>query len=137
MLSASARWALLGLVGGVLYMTLGQAVDIMGMNIFPTRVLTLAATARVLVRGEWASVRFNDVDRFVALAFGYQALVYILHDNGSAKNMIGLISDVSLAYFSCRCLFKTVEDLDWLLRALGGPSSAVRSLAIYRILHGQ
>ena len=117
-LFAPSRWALTGVFGGVLYMTLGQAIDVAGINIFPTRVLTLAAFVRVIVRGEWSISMLNGIDKILLLTFGYQAAVFILNGNGSSINMIGQFVDVTFAYFAGRGLVRSFEDLEWFLRAL-------------------
>lgn len=115
---APARWALLGVFGGVLYMTLGQVIPFLGLNVYPTRVLTLAAFVRVLMRGEWSLSMLNGIDKSLLLAFGYQTAVFILNENGSAINMIGQMVDVMLAYFACRGLLRSFDDLVWFLCAL-------------------
>lgn len=117
-LFAPSRWALLGLFGGVLYMTLGQSIDIGGLNIFPTRILTLIAFVRVLMRGEWSISMLNGIDKILILTFFYQAAIFILNGNGRPINMIGQFIDVILAYFTGRGLLRTFDDLKWFLRAL-------------------
>ncbi len=117
-LFAPSRWALIGVFGGIVYMTLGQAIDVAGINIFPTRVLTLAAFVRVIVRGEWSVSMLNRIDKILLLTFGYQAAVFILNGNGSPVNMIGQFVDVTFAYFTGRGLVRSFEDLEWFLRAL-------------------
>jgi hypothetical protein len=121
-LLAPSRWALLGIFGGVLYMTIGQVVDVAGLHIFPTRVLTLAAFVRVLIRGEWSVVMLNGIDKILILTFFYQTAVFILNGNGSpinsSINMIGQFADVILAYFTGRGFLRSFEDLEWFLRAL-------------------
>ncbi len=102
----------------MLYMTLGQAIDFFGVNIFPTRVLVLAAFVRVLVRGEWSLPMLNGVDGVFLLAFGYRTAIFILYGNGSPVNMAAQMIDVTLAYFSFRGLLRSFEDLVWFLRAL-------------------
>ena len=117
-LFAPPRWALLGIFGGVLYMTLGQAIVLLGFNIYPTRLLTLAALVRVLMRGEFSVSMLTGIDRLLLLTFGYQTVVFLLNDNGSAINITGQFIDVMLAYFSCRGLLRSFEDLTWFLHAL-------------------
>ncbi len=117
-LFAPSRWAVLGVFGGVLYMTIGQVIDFYGLHVFPTRVLTLAALIRVLVRGEWSVGMLNSIDKILILTFGYQAVIFILSGNGSPINMIGQLVDVTLAYFAGRGLLRCFEDLEWFLRAL-------------------
>lgn len=115
---ASARWALVGLIGGVLYMTLGQSISLLGLNIYPMRVLTLAAFVRVLTRGEWSFSMLNGIDKALLLAYGYRTIIFIMSSNGSAINAIGLMVDVTLSYFAFRGLLGSFEDLVWFLRAL-------------------
>ena len=117
-LFARARWALLGLSGGVLYMTLGQAIEVLGLSIYPMRVLTLAAFVRVLLRGEWSFSMLNGIDTVVLLVYGYRTVVFILNGNGNEINAIGLLIDVTLVYFASRGLLRSFEDLTWFLRAL-------------------
>ncbi|MGZ5010101.1 MAG: O-antigen ligase family protein [Methylobacter sp.] len=117
-LFAPSRWALTGVLCGVLYMTLGQTIEVAGLHIFPTRMLTLAAFVRVIARGEWSVSMLNGIDKVLLLTYGYQAAVFILNGNGSPLNMIGGIGDVGLAYFVCRCLLRSFDDLEWFLRVL-------------------
>ncbi len=99
-------------------MTNGQVIDVAGLHIFPTRVLTLAAFIRVLIRKEWSLVMLNTIDKILILTFFYQAAVYILNGNGSPMNIIGQFVDVTLAYFAGRGLLRSFDDLEWFLRAL-------------------
>jgi hypothetical protein len=117
-LFAPSRWALVGVFGGVLYMTIGQLIDIAGFHIFPSRVLTLAAFVRVLMRGEWSIAKINGIDKILIFTFFYQAAVFILNGNGNPINMIGQFVDASLAYIAGRGLLRTFEDLEWFLRGL-------------------
>jgi hypothetical protein len=117
-LFAPSRWALVGVFGSVLYMTLEQAVDVAELNIFPTRALTLAAFVRVMIRGEWSVSMLNGIDKILLLTFGYQAAVFILNGNGSPINMVGQFVDLTLAYFTGRGLIRSFDDLEWFLLAL-------------------
>ena len=117
-LFAPKRWALLGLVGGVLYMTLGQSIDLLGLHLYAIRVLALGAFVRVLIRGEWSFTAVNDVDKALVLAYGYRTVVFILNGNGSLTLGLGHIVDVTLSYFACRGLLSNFEDLKWFLRGL-------------------
>ena len=114
--TASPRWAALALIAGVMYMTLGQAIDIEGFNIYPMRVLTLLAFVRVVLRSEWSWSSINDLDKALLLAYGYRTVVFIANGNGSAVNAVGLMVDVCLAYFAFRGLLKSVDDLSWVVR---------------------
>lgn len=115
---APRRWALIGMFGGILYLTEGQAIDVLGLNIYPMRVLTLAGFVRVLARGELSLSMFNEVDKVLLLTYGYGTAVFILNSNGNATEAIGRMVDAALPYFAFRGLLKSFDDLAWFLRAL-------------------
>lgn len=117
-LLAPRRWALVGMFGGILYLTQGQSIDVLGLNLYPMRVLTLAGFVRVLARGEWSPSMLNDIDKVLLLTYGYRTIVFILNSNGSAIYAIGWIVDAALSYLSFRGLLASFDDLAWFLRAL-------------------
>jgi hypothetical protein len=115
---APARWAMLAIVAGALYMTLGQVIAVAGISVYPMRILTLAASVRLIVRREYLCITLNKVDAALLLVFVYRTIVFLLNGNGSAVTALGLLIDTGLSYFACRGLVRSVEDLVWLLRAL-------------------
>lgn len=117
-LFAPRRWALVGMFGGIIYLTRGQSIDVFTLSLYPMRVLTLAGFLRVLVRGEWSPSMLNDIDKALLLAYGYRTAVYILNSNGSAIYATGWIVDVTVTYFAFRGLIASFDDLAWFLRVL-------------------
>ncbi len=117
-LAAPRQWAMVGLLGGVLYMTLGQWLDVAGLHIYPIRVLMLAALVRVLARREWTPSSMNEIDWIMLVTFGYRTAVFLLNGNGAPTVGVGVTTDVLLSYFAARGLVTTVQDLTWVLKAL-------------------
>jgi hypothetical protein len=117
-LFAPPRWALTALIAGVLYMTNGQSINLIGLNIYPMRILTLAAFLRVLVRREWSWSELNGIDKALLVAYGYRTAIFVLNSNGPAISALALMIDVTLSYFACRGLLNSFGDLEWFLRAL-------------------
>lgn len=117
-LGGSRRWAMVGLLGGVLYMTLGQWLNVAGLNLYPMRVLMLAAMMRTLIRKEWTPSSMNELDWAMLVTFGYRTAVFLLHGNGAPTIGIGVATDVLLSYFAARGLLTSLKDLTWMLKAL-------------------
>ena len=65
---ASRRWALLAMMAGVLFLTQGHSIEILGLNLYPIRFLEVAAFSRVLLRGELAWSKLNRIDLDAAAA---------------------------------------------------------------------
>lgn len=112
------RWATAGVLAGILFMTLGQWLDVAGLHIYPMRVLMLAAFGRCLLRKEWTPSSMNELDWLMLLTFAYRTAVFLLHGNGAATVGIGVAVDALLSYFAARGLVKSFEDFTWALKAL-------------------
>ncbi|MBN7795241.1 hypothetical protein [Parahaliea mediterranea] len=113
-----ARWAMLALFGGALFMTLGQAIEVAGIAIYPMRFLTLAAIIRIIARREFPLSEFNGLDKALLLAYGYRTVIYIASGNGATISAVGLMIDTSLAYLAGRGLLRSPQDMLWLLGSL-------------------
>jgi len=112
---ATRRGALLALFAGLLYLTMGQTVNVFGIDLYATRLLMLATFLRVIVRGEFGSSQLNGLDKTLLLVFGYRAVVFVVNSNGSPMTEIGYFADTFLAYFAFRGLIRETEDLKFLL----------------------
>jgi hypothetical protein len=55
---ASRRWAVIGFMGGVLYLTQGQQVDFFGVSVYAIRFVELGAFIRVMLRREFTRRSF-------------------------------------------------------------------------------
>ena len=116
-LAASRRWALLGMMAGVLYLTQIQQVDVLGFNLYAMRFLELAGFIRVMSRGEFFFSRLNKIDRTLLLLYSYIAIIYSLRSTEGQINVIGLSVDAFLCYFTFRGLIANIDDLRWFLKA--------------------
>src|SRR5580765_7292597 len=91
--SASRRWALIGMLAGVLYLTQGQQLHIFGMNLFAIRFIELAGFVRVMVRREFSFSGLNRIDKGVLLLYGYTTVVFFLRSSEGKLNQIGMAVD--------------------------------------------
>lgn len=115
---ASKRMAAVGMMAGVLYLTLGQVIDLFGIHLYAMRILTLAGLIRVLFLNEFSFNNLNGFDKFLLAVYAYRVFVFIANGNGSAVNSIGLLIDISLAYFTFRGLLDDFKSFQWLLKAM-------------------
>lgn len=116
-LAAPRRWALLGMVAGVLYLTQWTSVDIAGFNIFPMRFLEIAGFARVIAHREWSFSNLNNMDRLFLLFYSYITIIFLLRSDENHAYHIGLAVDATLCYFVFRGLIGSIDDFRWFLRS--------------------
>jgi hypothetical protein len=116
--AAPQRWALLGMMAGVLYLPQSQTVIVGGVNLFGIRILELVAFIRVVSRGEFSLSGMNGVDRALVWLYTFTAVVYLLRSSEGYAYHIGVAVDSMLSYFAFRGLVGEIEDFKWLLRAM-------------------
>lgn len=116
-MAAPRRWALLGALGGVLFLNQAQQINFFGLNLFSTRFIELAGFIRVMVRGEFSFSRMNRLDKIFVVLYVYATVVFVLRSSENQTNAIGMAVDAFLCYFMFRGLVQTVDDLRWFLRA--------------------
>ena len=112
------RWAVLGMLSGVLYLTQAQQVTVMELNLYAMRFLELAGFVRVVVRREFTLADLNRMDGALVVFYSYLAIVYWLRATEGQVYVLGLAVDAVLCYFTFRGLIRHLEDLRWCLRAL-------------------
>ena len=117
-LFGSRRWATLGMLGGILYLTQGMALNVAGFSLFPTRVLLLVVILRIVVKREYSSLTLNPIDKVFVWLYVYSVGVFLLRSNVGQVFQVGVAVDALLAYFAFRVLIQTIDDLRWLLRSL-------------------
>ena len=61
------KYAALAFVAAVLYITQGQAVELMGINMMAIRFVEFAAAIRVLVRQEHSTVQLTPSDKWLII----------------------------------------------------------------------
>lgn len=124
---APRRWALLGMMASVLYLTKGEVVDVVGFNIYPVRLLEVVGFIRVVVRREFSYSRINGMDKALLLAYAYTMLVFVLRsslDQGPATDItqvstadkIGVFVDAMFCYVIFRALIESIGEFVWFLR---------------------
>lgn len=113
---APRRWALIAIVAGVLFLTQGQSIDILGFNFFALRFIELTAFFRVFARGEFSFHKINVIDRCFILLFTYTTVVFLIRSEESQAYQIGTAIDAFLCYFAFRGLIRDADDFKWLLR---------------------
>lgn len=116
-LFAPRRWALLGMIAGVLYITQGQKIEVFGFNMFANRFLEMAGFVRVMIRREFSFHGLNKIDRALLLVYCYTTIVYLIRSSEPAAYQIGLAIDAILSYFCFRGLIGSMEDFRWFLRS--------------------
>jgi hypothetical protein len=116
-LGAPRRWALVGMMAGVLYLTQGQQVEVLGFNLYAIRFMELAGFIRVMARKEFPLSQFNRVDRSFLLLYVYTMVVFLLRSSDGFANQIGTTVDALLCYVTFRGLVGGLDDFRWFLRA--------------------
>jgi hypothetical protein len=94
-------WAPVPLLAGACYMTLGQGIEVAGLNFPIIRLLLLAGVVRVLVRGERPAGGLLGMDKLF-LAWGAWALVAsAFHESPGAtfQNHLGMVYNAFCIYF--------------------------------------
>lgn len=110
------RWALLGMAAGVLYLTQGVSVTVLGINVFAVRFLEVAGFARVMIRREFPFGRLNEIDRVFLVLYVYTTLIFLLRSDEGFAYQIGIAVDAILCYFTFRGLIGKVNDFCWFLK---------------------
>jgi len=115
-LFGSARWAVIGMMAGMLYLPIGQSLSVFGINLFAMRFVEIAVIVRIVCRREFSSFVWNGIDRTFLLLYAYTTLVFLARTHEGQANMIGIAIDAYICYFAFRALIYDVEDLKWFLR---------------------
>lgn len=112
------RWAMLGMIAGVLYLTQGQAIEALGLNLFGMRFLELAGFARVMIRREFSFSKLNEIDRLFIVFYSFTTVVFLVRSHEGQAYQVGLAMDAFLCYFTFRGLVGGIKDFRWFLDAL-------------------
>ncbi len=109
------RWALVGMMLGVLYLTHAQVLNVFGFNLFAIRILELAGFVRVMVRKEFLFSKLSGIDRTLISLYVYTTLVFLFRSTEGIAFVIGMMVDAILSYFIFRALIKSIDELKWFL----------------------
>lgn len=116
-LLAPRRWALFGMMGGVLYLPEAQQIQVAGFILYAFRFVELAGFVRVISRGEFKFGGLSRIDRTFLMLYAYTTAVFLVRSNQDQAYQIGVAVDAFLCYFTFRGLVCKIEDLHWFLRA--------------------
>ncbi|WP_152976320.1 hypothetical protein [Methyloglobulus morosus] len=112
----SDRWAVIGVMAGMLYLPLGQVIPVFGINLFAMRFVEIAVFVRIVFRREFLSFVWNGIDRVFFALYTFTTLVFLARSNEGQANVIGIAVDAFICYFSFRMLLEDVEDFKWFLK---------------------
>jgi len=115
-LFAPKRWALVGMMAGVLYLTEQQAIAVLGLNMTGMRLLEVIGIARIIMRREFSISNVNAIDRAVLMFYGYTTLVFLMRSSVGQAETVGSMVDATFCYFTFRGLIRNVDELKWFLR---------------------
>jgi hypothetical protein len=116
------KYALLPVIALICYMTMGLRVMVGGMNFTMFRVLLLFGWARVVMRGEYRSMKLNPIDAAVLWYTLANIVTYTLlwRTFGAFVNRLGQAYDVIGFYFLFRSLLRGMDDLNRLVKFIAG-----------------
>lgn len=104
------RWAVLGLISGVIYVTQAQFATIAVVSFTPIRFIVFVAFIRVLLRKEFSFSGLNKTDKILVIFSSVYISVFVLHSmlepskELSLMYRIGQYCDGLFAYFAFRGL---------------------------------
>lgn len=117
-LGGSRRSALLGMIGGILYLTQVQQLNLGGFNLYAFRLIELAGFLRVISRHEFSFSTLQRIDKVLLTFIIYTTVVYALRTREDLFYRIGAAVDAFLCYFAFRGLIANRSDFRWLLKIL-------------------
>jgi len=129
------RWAALGVVSGVCYLTQTQFFVVGGINFTAIRFIILVGFIRVIRRKEFSFSRLNKVDKSLVIFSSVLLLVFALRSQlspgiQSGMYRLGLFCDGLLSYFTFRGLLRDPDTFKQFLKDMDLP------FAIFMIVEG-
>lgn len=107
------RYALVPVIIITCFMTMGQAIIIMGLHFNMIRILTLSGWIRLLLRREICSLKLNPIDKAVIWWAISSVVVNALlwQTSDAVINRLGLAYNAVGMYFLFRFLLRDLEDI--------------------------
>src|ERR1039457_5698681 len=79
------RWAALGDMAGICYITQGQQYIVAGFHMHAIRIVLLAGFIRLVVRGEFRNLKLNSIDRALFACTGAVTIIPWLREGSSSE----------------------------------------------------
>jgi hypothetical protein len=107
------RGAMVPILAAVCFLPIGQALEMAGLHFYLFRLVLLAALARIVIRGEAASVRWCRLDTMVLFWMAaFLALTSLSHPGWSSfVTLMGSLFDSLGSYIVARSLVRDRRDL--------------------------
>jgi hypothetical protein len=95
------------------YLTLGQAVDVGGLNFTMIRVVILVGWIRVLSRRELSELEFNWIDKVFVLwvVAGFTMFILRVQTWDAVVGRLGFAYNTMGSYFLFRCLVRNIDEV--------------------------
>src|SRR5574337_938418 len=115
------RYALIPLLIGGCYMTLGQALVIGGLHFYLIRILIFFGIIRVFVREEIFSIEVKSVDKILLTWLLISSFLYVLLGETSVAitERLGAVYDTLGVYLLARSLIRDLDDIVLAVKTLG------------------
>lgn len=120
LLTLPRRWALVPMLIGTAYMTVGQALQIGPASFTVIRLLVVVGLIRVKVRGERVAGGIHTLDRAMIWWAVIATVTSVFHKNpvGNLISMLGLSYDCLGLYFLMRVFIQGMDDVVRISKAL-------------------
>jgi hypothetical protein len=112
------QWAPVPLLAAACYMTLGQGIEVAGLNFPVIRLVFLAGVVRVLIRGERPAGGWIGMDKLFLAWAAWAILVSFFHKQPEATLQfhLGMVYNALCVYFLLRGFCQDEEDVYRLVR---------------------
>jgi hypothetical protein len=133
------NWAILPLLIGACFMTLGQGVEIGSYNFTIIRMLIGVGFVRVALRRERFSGSIISLDWLVLVWAGWALISSVFHNDPDQAfvNRLGLTYDVCGIYILFRCFCKSVSDLVGIFRMIAILIMPIAIFMLFERMTGQ
>lgn len=140
MLTGRRERAVLAFLLVACLVTHAQRVVLVGLDFSMLRILILAGWARILLRGETSSYRFEPLDAVLPLWLLFGTLAHVFGPRASMDEfvrMLGVNLDAAGTYFLFRILLRDVKDVHRAIVAFGTVALVVAGPMLLESLTGR
>jgi hypothetical protein len=107
------KYALLPVIILICYMTMGMRIMVGGLNFTMIRILLVFGWIRLLIRGEFRSIKLNQLDKIMLWFTLSSIITYTLlwGDYDALKDRLGMAYNTLGFYFFFRFLLRDMDDI--------------------------